>query len=191
MDPTTPYIGRLAEARTGWVSKARCRSTDPDELFVRGAAQRKATVICRHCLVVAECLAYALGNQMEFGVWGGMTERQRRVLLKQHPEVAKFFAAQRWQTGVDQRTGRLIVRHGRPSGAEAMANSVDANERRTSSTGTRPSPTCSTSSTTSTKGVGERTAMDPKPEVCKHVYVVDSTGPRVVLRCMHCQKVMQ
>jgi WhiB family transcriptional regulator, redox-sensing transcriptional regulator len=130
MDPTTPYIGRLAEARTGWVSKARCRSTDPDELFVRGAAQRKATVICRHCLVVAECLAYALGNQMEFGVWGGMTERQRRVLLKQHPEVAKFFAAQRWQTGVDQRTGRLIVRHGRPSGAEAMANSVDANEGR-------------------------------------------------------------
>jgi WhiB family transcriptional regulator, redox-sensing transcriptional regulator len=98
MDPTTPYIGRLAEARTGWVSKARCRSTDPDELFVRGAAQRKATVICRHCLVVAECLAYALGNQMEFGVWGGMTERQRRVLLKQHPEVvswSKFFTAQR------------------------------------------------------------------------------------------------
>jgi hypothetical protein len=90
---------------------------------------------CRHCPVVAECLAYALGNQMEFGVWGGMTERQRRVLLKQHPEVAKFFAAQRWQTGVDQRTGRLIVRQGRPSGAaakraEAMANSVDANERR-------------------------------------------------------------
>jgi WhiB family redox-sensing transcriptional regulator len=87
-----------AEARIAWVSKARCRSIDPDELFVGGAAQRKAAVICRHCPVIAECLADALDNQMEFGVWGGMTEHQRRVLLKQHPEVvswSEFFAAQR------------------------------------------------------------------------------------------------
>ena len=86
------------EARIAWVSKALCRSTDPDELFVRGAAQRKAAVICRHCPVMAECGADALDNRVEFGVWGGMTERQRRALLKQHPEVvswAEFFAAQR------------------------------------------------------------------------------------------------
>lgn len=87
-----------AEDRREWVAKARCRSTDPDELFVRGAAQRKAALICRHCPVIAECAADALDNQIEFGVWGGMTERQRRALLKQHPEVeswAEFFAAQR------------------------------------------------------------------------------------------------
>jgi WhiB family redox-sensing transcriptional regulator len=96
MDATTAYIGRVAEARTAWVSKARCRSTDPDELFVRGAAQKKAALFCRQCPVVAECLAEALDNQIEFGIWGGMTERQRRALLKQHPEVvswSKFFAA--------------------------------------------------------------------------------------------------
>jgi WhiB family redox-sensing transcriptional regulator len=84
-------------ARIAWVSKARCGSTDPDELFVHGKAQRKAAVICRHCPVIAECLADALDNDMEFGVWGGMTERQRRVLRKQHPEVvswSEFFAAQ-------------------------------------------------------------------------------------------------
>ncbi len=88
----------VAHTRIGWVSKARCRSTDPDHLFVRGAAQRKAATICRHCPVIAECAADALDNRMEFGVWGGMTERQRRALLKQHPEVdswAQFFAAQR------------------------------------------------------------------------------------------------
>jgi WhiB family redox-sensing transcriptional regulator len=87
-----------AEARISWVSQARCRASDPDELFVRGAAQRKAAVICRHCPVMAECGADALDNRVEFGVWGGMTERQRRALLKQHPEVvswADFFAAQR------------------------------------------------------------------------------------------------
>src|ERR1700741_5379571 len=87
-----------AEERSPWGSKALCRPTDPDELFVRGAAQRKAAVICRHCPVMQECGADALDNKVEFGVWGGMTERQRRALLKQHPEVvswSEFFTAQR------------------------------------------------------------------------------------------------
>jgi len=79
-----------AEERINWVSKALCRATDPDELFVRGAAQRKAAVICRHCPVMQECAADALDNKVEFGVWGGMTERQRRALLKQHPEVRSW-----------------------------------------------------------------------------------------------------
>jgi len=90
--------GAEAEARIAWVSQARCRQADPDELFVRGAAQRKAAVICRHYPVILECGADALDNRVEFGVWGGMTERQRRALLKQHPEVvswAEFFTAQR------------------------------------------------------------------------------------------------
>ncbi|PEG34486.1 transcriptional regulator [Mycolicibacterium agri] len=96
--PNNSVHGAEAEARIAWVSQARCRQTDPDELFVRGAAQRKAAVICRHCPVILECGADALDNRVEFGVWGGMTERQRRALLKQHPEVvswADFFAAQR------------------------------------------------------------------------------------------------
>lgn len=92
-----------AEARIAWVTQARCRAVDPDQLFVRGAAQRKAATICRHCPVLMECGADALDNRVEFGVWGGMTERQRRALLKQHPEVeswADFFSAQRSQASV-------------------------------------------------------------------------------------------
>jgi WhiB family redox-sensing transcriptional regulator len=87
-----------AEARIAWVAKARCRGVDPDQLFVRGAAQRKAATICRHCPVLMQCGADALDNRVEFGVWGGMTERQRRALIKQHPEVdswAEFFENQR------------------------------------------------------------------------------------------------
>ncbi len=90
--------GGADEPRIAWVSKARCRAIDPDELFVRGAAQRKAAVICRQCPVILECAADALDNRVEFGVWGGMTERERRAMLKQHPEVvswADFFAVQR------------------------------------------------------------------------------------------------
>lgn len=81
-----------------WAAAAACNGTDPDELFVQGAAQNRAKLICMGCQVRTECLADALDNRVEFGVWGGMTERQRRALLKQHPEVvswAEFFAAQR------------------------------------------------------------------------------------------------
>jgi WhiB family redox-sensing transcriptional regulator len=104
------------EPASRWVSKARCRSTDPDEFFVHGAAQRKAAVICQHCPVVAECLAYALDNQMEFGVWGGMTERQRRVVLKQYPEVvswSEFFAASASTAALDLLANAVYRRRGR------------------------------------------------------------------------------
>ncbi|ODR02078.1 transcriptional regulator [Mycobacterium intermedium] len=78
-----------AEQRA-WVANAQCRDRDPDELFVRGAAQRKAIAICRYCPVLRECGADALDNQVEYGVWGGMTERRRRALLKQHPDVVSW-----------------------------------------------------------------------------------------------------
>ena len=80
----------MAEGDRSWVLKARCRASDPDELFVQGAAQRRAVVICRHCPVMQQCGADALDNKVEFGIWGGMTERQRRTLLKRHPEVASW-----------------------------------------------------------------------------------------------------
>lgn len=87
----------MGEARQEWVAHAHCREIDPDALFVKGAAQRKATAICRHCPVLLQCRADALDNRVEFGVWGGMTERQRRTLLRQYPDVeswADFFAQQ-------------------------------------------------------------------------------------------------
>jgi WhiB family transcriptional regulator, redox-sensing transcriptional regulator len=73
------------------VSKAACRGTDPDALFVQGAAQNRAKQICRGCRVRAECLADALDGRIEFGVWGGMTERERRALLRRRPEVTSWY----------------------------------------------------------------------------------------------------
>lgn len=75
-----------------WVSQALCRTKDPDELFVTGAAQRQAAALCRHCPVLQQCGADALDNKVEFGVWGGMTERQRRALLKENPDVVSWSA---------------------------------------------------------------------------------------------------
>ncbi|HET8658697.1 MAG TPA: WhiB family transcriptional regulator [Micromonosporaceae bacterium] len=72
---------------TDWLSLAACRDEDPDALFVKGAEQNVAKRICRGCPVRYECLADALDNRIEFGVWGGMTERERRALLRQYPQV--------------------------------------------------------------------------------------------------------
>ena len=98
----TRFTSPAEKSRHAWVSDARCRSANPDELFVRGAAQKIAAKICRRCPVIAECAAEALDNRVEFGVWGGMTERQRRALLKKHPEVVSwgpFIAAMRATNG--------------------------------------------------------------------------------------------
>lgn len=81
--------------RGEWVMHAHCRNGDPDALFVRGAEQRRAASICEHCPVILQCRADALDNKVEFGVWGGLTERQRRAILRRNPNVdswAEFLA---------------------------------------------------------------------------------------------------
>lgn len=77
---------------TDWPSQAACRGTDPDELFAQGAAQNRAKTVCFGCPVRTECLADALDNRIEFGVWGGMTERERRALLRRRPNVRSWRA---------------------------------------------------------------------------------------------------
>ncbi len=97
------YQQGLSFERGEWITQAKCRSGDPDALFVRGAEQRKAAVICRHCPVVLECRADALDNRVEFGVWGGLTERQRRALLRKNPHItnwAEYLASGGELTGI-------------------------------------------------------------------------------------------
>jgi WhiB family redox-sensing transcriptional regulator len=73
-----------------WSSKAACNEARPDELFVRGAAQHRAKLLCSGCPVRTECLAEALDGRVEWGVWGGMTERERRALLRRRPNVTSW-----------------------------------------------------------------------------------------------------
>ena len=75
---------------TDWAANAACKTADPDMLFVQGAAQNRVKQICAGCVVRTECLADALDNRVEFGVWGGMTERERRALLRRRPNVASW-----------------------------------------------------------------------------------------------------
>ena len=63
----------IVEWAVDWAKNASCRGSNPDELFVQGAAQNRAKAVCMGCPVRTECLADALDNRVEFGVWGGMT----------------------------------------------------------------------------------------------------------------------
>lgn len=72
-------------------ARAKCREIDPDALFVQGAAQNRAKLICRGCPVRTQCLAEALDSRIEFGVWGGMTERERRALLRRRKDVTSWY----------------------------------------------------------------------------------------------------
>src|SRR5881392_3663617 len=75
---------------TEWTALALCHAGDPDLLFARGAAQNLAKMVCRACPVRTQCLADALDHRVEYGVWGGMTERERRALLRRRPNVTSW-----------------------------------------------------------------------------------------------------
>ena len=52
--------------------------------------QKRASRLCAGCPVRSDCLAEALDNRIEWGVWGGLTERQRRMLLRQRADVSSW-----------------------------------------------------------------------------------------------------
>jgi WhiB family redox-sensing transcriptional regulator len=67
----------------GWQERALCAQTDPEAFFPeKGGSTREAKRICQSCEVRAECLEYALAHDERFGIWGGMSERERRKLRK-------------------------------------------------------------------------------------------------------------
>lgn len=62
-----------------WRADGLCAQTDPDLFFAVGAIEHKqAKRICRSCSVRAECLSYAMDSPVDHGIWGGLTERERR-----------------------------------------------------------------------------------------------------------------
>lgn len=64
---------------TAWLSEAACRGMSADLFFPeRGESTRESKDACAECPVTAECLDFALVGSEKFGVWGGMSERQRR-----------------------------------------------------------------------------------------------------------------
>jgi len=66
-----------------WQVDALCAQTDPEAFFPeKGGSTRDAKKICTTCEVKTECLEYALHNDERFGIWGGLSERERRKLRR-------------------------------------------------------------------------------------------------------------
>jgi WhiB family redox-sensing transcriptional regulator len=66
-----------------WQERALCAQTDPEAFFPeKGGSTREAKRICTGCEVRAECLDYALAHDERFGIWGGLSERERRRLKR-------------------------------------------------------------------------------------------------------------
>ena len=80
-----PYAEPLDEPaeEPEWQERALCAQTDPEAFFPeKGGSTREAKRICSGCEVRAECLEYALANDERFGIWGGLSERERRRLRR-------------------------------------------------------------------------------------------------------------
>lgn len=66
-----------------WRDRGLCAQTDPEAFFPeKGGSTREAKRICLGCEVKNECLEYALANDERFGIWGGLSERERRRLKR-------------------------------------------------------------------------------------------------------------
>jgi WhiB family transcriptional regulator, redox-sensing transcriptional regulator len=73
-----------------WQDLANCRGADPDLFFPeRGASTRAAKAICRECSVREECLEFAIVSSEKFGIWGMMSERERRKIRKERQIAAR------------------------------------------------------------------------------------------------------
>lgn len=92
-DPEVDQVGRLRlvddfdylsdGAEEEWQERALCAQTDPEAFFPeKGGSTREAKRICLGCEVKDECLEYALANDERFGIWGGLSERERRRLKR-------------------------------------------------------------------------------------------------------------
>lgn len=71
----------IVGTQKSWADDATCAQADPEAFFPeRGGSVREAKKVCARCEVRAQCLQFALDNDERFGVWGGLSERERRRL---------------------------------------------------------------------------------------------------------------
>jgi WhiB family redox-sensing transcriptional regulator len=93
MRTATPSLA-LSNAPKGWMRDGACQGLDPDIFYPDKEADENspdlqaAKAVCYQCNVLNECLGYALDTRQKDGVWGGLTERERRVLIRRRQRQA-------------------------------------------------------------------------------------------------------
>lgn len=78
----TTFISSPRSVDRGFLEDALCAQTDPEAFFPdKGCSPKEAKATCARCEVSTPCLQFAIDNDEEFGIWGGLTARERRNLL--------------------------------------------------------------------------------------------------------------
>lgn len=76
-----------------WRHRAACRDEDPELFFPVGTSgpalmqEAEAKAVCHRCTVASDCLAWALASGQDAGVWGGMSEDERRALKRRRAHI--------------------------------------------------------------------------------------------------------
>ncbi len=85
MDYKQESLGNLLRLQElWWQVDANCVDEDADLFFPdRGASTRKAKELCNTCKAQEHCLEYSIVNNEKFGIWGGLSERERRKIRKE------------------------------------------------------------------------------------------------------------
>ena len=79
-------VPRAVDPAAPWQAKAACKSKNPELFFPEGSGSavrqqvEYAKAVCGSCEVMNRCLEHALVNSESFGIWGGLTKEQRKVL---------------------------------------------------------------------------------------------------------------
>ena len=85
--PARAEVIQQEDKEEDWHNQALCAQVDSEIFFPeKGGSTRAAKEICGRCAVKAACLAYALENEERFGIWGGLSERERRKLKKKQQQ---------------------------------------------------------------------------------------------------------
>ncbi len=84
----------VGELDRDWQFRANCMGVDPELFFPeRGSSTREAKEVCRGCVVREDCLDFAIANGEKFGIWGGMSERERRRVRRSRLELQRGVVA--------------------------------------------------------------------------------------------------
>ncbi len=92
-NPVQPFASPETAIRTGWRNSAACRDTAPDLFFPVGQTGpaithiANAKAVCSECDVKMECLEYALMTNQDAGIWGGLTEDERRKIRRERRKM--------------------------------------------------------------------------------------------------------
>ena len=131
-----------------WATAAACREAHRTSCSCVARSRTRPSSCARGCPVRTECLAEALDNQIEWGVWGGMTERERRALLRRRPNARRGARCSRPPAN---RAAGSIRRDPRLTDL-----SVDAQRRRRAARrpGAGPSRSCTSLASAGTTAVG-------------------------------------